>query len=140
MKLIFCIDKKNGMMFFGKRQSQDSVLREKLLEMVGEAKLWMSEYSAKQFEVSDKIVLDNDYVNKAGAGDYCFVENLGYSVENADEIVLCHWNRQYQANVYFDIDLKANGFQKVSTENIVGSSHDKITIETYKRGENYEKA
>ena len=28
MKLIFCIDDKSGMMFFGKRQSQDQNLRE----------------------------------------------------------------------------------------------------------------
>ncbi len=134
MKLIFCVDKKNGMMFFGKRQSQDSVLREKILEMVGEANLWMSEYSAKQFETQGKFIVDNDYIDKAEENDYCFIENLGYSLEKANEIVLCHWNRQYQANVFFDVDLKASGFRKTATENIVGSSHDKITIETYTRG------
>ena len=37
-------------------------------------------------------------------------------------------------DLFFNIDLKANGFNKVNSEDIVGSSHDKITIEIYKRG------
>lgn len=49
MKLIFCIDDKSGMMFFGKRQSQDQNLREWILNYAQGSKLWMSPYSAKQF-------------------------------------------------------------------------------------------
>ena len=67
-------------------------------------------------------------------GDFCFIEDKGYSLDNVSEIILCKWNRKYQADKFFDIDLKANGFKKVSSEDIKGSSHDKITIETYKKG------
>ena len=49
MKLIVCVDKKNGVMFFGKRQSQDSVLREWIITHTADSKLWMSNYSAEQF-------------------------------------------------------------------------------------------
>ena len=108
MKLIFCIDDKKGMMFFGKRQSQDSVLREWIISHTTGSNLWMSNYSAKQFK--------------------------GYALEGVSEIILCHWNRKYQADRVFDIDLKANGFKKVGSEDIKGSSHDKITIETYRKG------
>lgn len=134
MKLIFCIDDKNGMMFFGKRQSQDSVLRRWIIEHTADSKLWMSSYSAKQFRDQTGYVVDDNYVMNASIGDYCFIEDKGYNLETVSEIILCKWNRKYQADIAFSIDLRANGFRKVSSEDICGSSHDKITIETYKKG------
>ena len=134
MKLIFCIDDKKGMMFFGKRQSQDSVLREWIINHTSGDKLWMSTYSAKQFSDQTNYVVDDNYITNAMVGDFCFIEDKGYSLDNVSEIILCKWNRKYQADKVFDIDLKANGFKKVSSEDIKGSSHDKITIETYKKG------
>ena len=53
--------------------------------------------------------------------------------KSANEIVLCKWNRHYPADKFFDTDLKALGFKKVKTEDIAGTSHGKITIETYRR-------
>lgn len=133
MKLIFCIDEKKGMMFFGKRQSQDSVLREWIISHAAGSKLWMSSYSAKQFKELEGYIVDDDYVSKATVGDYCFIEDKGYTLENVSEIILCHWNRRYQADKVFDVDLKANSFKKVDSLDIKGSSHEKITIETYKK-------
>lgn len=134
MKLIFCIDDKKGMMFFGKRQSQDSVLREWIISHTNGGRLWMSNYSAKQFKDLSGYIADDDYQVKAAVGDYCFIEDKGYSLDNVSEVILCHWNRRYQADKVFDLDLKANGFKKVDSEDIKGSSHDKITIETYRKG------
>lgn len=133
MKLIFCIDDKNGMMFFGKRQSQDSALRQWIIEHTADSNLWMSLYSAKQFNDQTGYVVDDDYMTNASTGDYCFVEDKGYSLDRVSEIILCKWNRKYQADVALNIDLKANGFKKVGSEDIKGSSHDKITIETYRK-------
>lgn len=133
MKLIFCIDDKKGMMFFGKRQSQDSVLRGWIVNHTAESKLWMSNYSAKQFEDLTGYIADDEYASKAAVGDYCFVEDKGYSLENVSEIILCHWNRKYQADKFLDIDMKAEGFKKIESVDIKGSSHDKITIETYRK-------
>lgn len=133
MKLIFCLEKDKGMMFFGKRQSQDAKLREWIIAHVSEAKLWMSEYSAKQFIERNKIIVDNDYDNKAGENDYCFVEDMPYTVAKANEIIICNWNRRYPGDVYFETDLKAEGFKKVESVDIVGKSHEKITIDTYRR-------
>ena len=134
MKLIFCLEKNKGTMFLGKRQSKDRVLNERLLQIVGNSKLWVSEYSSELFEPSGSLVIDNDYKNKAEHNDYCFIEDKGYDLRYVDEIILCFWNRKYPSDQFFDIDLKGNSFKKVSTENIMGSSHDKITIETYKKG------
>ena len=120
-------------MFFGKRHSQDKNLRAKLIEMVGDNKLWMSNYSAKQFTDYKNIIIDDDYMSKAGTEDYCFVEDRDYIVIGVSEIILCHWNRKYPSDKFFGVDLKGNNFKKVSSEDIVGSSHKKITIETWRR-------
>ena len=56
------------------------------------------------------------------------------NLPNVTEIILCKWNRKYQADKFFDVDMKSNGFKKICSEDIKGSSHDKITIEIYKRG------
>lgn len=133
MKTIICVDKGMGMMFFGKRQSQDSVLREWIIKHTEGSKLWMSQYSANQFGDHSGFTCDDDYSIKASDDDYCFVEDKGFDLESVNEIILCHWNRKYQSDKSFDVDLKATGFKKVSVENIKGSSHDKITIETYRR-------
>ena len=133
MKLIFCIDDICGMMFFGRRQSQDRILRDYLVERVGAGRLWMSAYSGRQFLPNDVVVIDDAYLSKAGAEDYVFVEDGEYDLSLADEVILCHWNRRYQADRFFAEDLRAQGFKKTDTTQIKGSSHDKITIETYRR-------
>lgn len=133
MKIILCVDKSMGMMFFGRRQSQDRILREWIHNHTAGYNLWMSQYSARQFQDQPDFLCDDDYSQKAGADDYCFVEDKGFDLWNVSEIILCHWNRKYQSDLKFTVDLKANGFRKVNSENIQGSSHDKITIETYRR-------
>lgn len=133
MRLIFCIDDKCGMMFFGKRQSQDKSLRDWIINYAHGAKLWMSPYSAKQFDGNPDISVDDGYMSKAEENDVCFIEDGDYSADKANEIVLCKWNRHYPSDKGFDIDLKSLGFKKIGSEDIKGSSHDKITIERYRR-------
>lgn len=133
MRLIFCIDDKRGMMFFGKRQSSDKNLREWIINYAQGSRLWMSRYTARQFENSAYVSADDDYMGKAGENDVCFIEDGSYSTDNANEIVLCKWNRHYPADKFFNTDLKAAGFKRVKSEDIAGTSHEKITIETYRR-------
>ena len=114
MKLIFCIDDKSGMMFFGKRQSQDQNLREWILNYAQGSKLWMSPYSAKQFGNNASVLADDDYMGKAEENDVCFIEDGSFSTDNANEIVLCKWNRHYPADKFFDTDLKASGLDRKS--------------------------
>lgn len=140
MKLIFCLDEKKGMMFGGKRQSQDSVLRQWIMNKTKGSKLWMSSYSAKQFKDQTGFVVDDNYDSKAALKDYCFVEDKEFSIEKADEVILCHWNRKYQADKAFDIDLKACGFRKTESEDIKGSSHEKISIEIFRRDQDEKKS
>ena len=133
MNIIVCIDKNGGMSFCGKRLSQDRVLREKILEISSGSRLLMSSYSAKQFESIDGIVIDDNFLNNAGQEDYCFVEDKEIIAENVESFYVFNWNRKYPADLFFDVDLKAEGFKKIKKEDFQGNSHDKITLEIYSR-------
>lgn len=132
MKLIVCIDKSGGMMFFGKRQSQDSVLRDRIVKMTEGEELWMSPYSAKQFENYGGIITD-DLPHESSGDAWYFVEDKPYDVSKCTAITLYKWNRKYQADKFFDVDLKKCGFKLISKEDFKGSSHDRITEEKYVR-------
>lgn len=133
MNVIVCVDKNNGMMFMGKRQSQDKVLRDKIFEISNGAKLLMNAYSAKQFDNNEKIIVDEDFLNSAGQGDFCFVENKNIICENVESFYIFKWNRKYPGDLFFSVDLKAEGFKKIKKEEFQGNSHDKITLEIYSR-------
>ena len=76
MTLIICADDRGGMAFNRRRQSQDRIVREHILADAAGGQLWMSPYSARQFgpEQAEHISADEDFFDKAGAADACFVE------------------------------------------------------------------
>lgn len=133
MNVIVCIDKNGGMAFMGKRQSMDCVLREKVLEISNGARLLMNSYSAKQFENPESIVVDEDFLSNTNQGDFCFVEDKEISAENVESFYIFNWNRKYPGDLFFTVDLKAEGFKKIKKEEFQGNSHDKITLEIYSR-------
>lgn len=134
MNLIVCVDKQNGMMFNGRRQSQDSVLRERVLQLCSGARLLMNEYSKLQFSEYSDIIVSDDFLQQAEPGDYCFVEDGTLPpLETIESIFIFNWNRQYPADVTFDFDLKANGFKCQAKEDFAGSSHKKITLTKHER-------
>ena len=135
MKVIVAIDERNGMMFNKRRQSQDVKLREYLLQLTQGSNLFLNEYSFKQFknENVSTLIVDNDFLEKAN-GEFCFVENqalLPY-LNKISTVYLCKWNRDYPSDMKFDIDL-TTGFKLKSAVDIVGKSHEKITIEEWQK-------
>ena len=44
MILVICIDENGGMLFNNRRQSQDKILRERLLSLVKDSKLMMNSF------------------------------------------------------------------------------------------------
>ena len=131
MKLIFCIDNKNGMTFNGRRQSQDRELRKRILELTEGSRLLMSPYSAKQFEDSNAIISDAEFLGLAEKDDYCFIEDADFTLDGIDEVVLYNWNRDYPADRYFSFDLHSFGFRLASSAEFKGYSHEKITERIY---------
>ena len=112
MKIIVCVDNQNGMMFNHRRQSQDRVLRKRILELTGGKKLWMNAYSQKQFlqvngnmpkeqeqsgqlGQSGQIQADEAFLEKAGPGEPCFVEDRSVApfAGRVERVVLYRWDR-----------------------------------------------
>ena len=136
MKAIITLDDKNGMMFNKRRQSRDSVLNQKIYELTKGKKLFMNSYSEKLFEGLDiqKTVAD-DFLELANRDDFCFIENEEVPVQRCEEIFVFRWNRVYPADRFFNHDIANNGFVLKSSEEFAGSSHEKITLEIFTKGE-----
>lgn len=134
MTVIVCLDNKNGMMFGARRQSKDSVLRDRILNNTMSKRLYMNEYSYKMFSenTENHAICDEDFLSVAGEGDFCFVENtdiLPYA-DKIERIVVYRWNRVYPATMYFSFP--AGEWHLERKSEIGGSSHD-ITEEIYHR-------
>lgn len=131
MILLACVDDNFGMLFNHRRQSQDRALREYMASRTAGHKLWMNSYSRKQFDDTAQILVDDDFLDKAGPGDYCFVENTPIlpHASRIERIILYRWNRVYPSDVSFDLPL--TGWTLTETNEFPGSSHKKITEEIY---------
>lgn len=140
MNIVVCVDDAMGMSFNNRRQSQDRILREKILNITKGTTLWMSSYSAKQFtqEQQQFLMVSDDYLKKAEEGDYCYVEreNLMPFLNKIEKVLLCKWNRRYPADVYFPEFLQEESWKGIILEEFTGSSHEKITIEEWDRMNN----
>mgnify|MGYP000596233867 CR=1 FL=1 len=101
MKLVVCLDENNGIKFFGKRQSQDELQRKNLFELIGNLKLFLTEYSYnlyKDVEFNFEIIDENTEIIKNSVflyeGD--FLEKFLPSV---DEIIVYFWNSDANSEV-----------------------------------------
>lgn len=128
MILIVCVDDNMGMAFNHRRQSQDRLLRRRLLERVGASKLRMSPYTARQFDaLPENVQVSELFLSEAEAGEYCFAELS--CPDDAEGVVLYRWNRSYPADVRFTLALSA--FRLTERTDFAGFSHPKITEEIY---------
>lgn len=132
LRLIVCLDDKNGMAFNHRRQSRDRVVIAKIEELVKGSTLYSSPYSAKLFPPGD-FEPSEDYLSRAGADDFCFVEleDVTPYEQQIKEITVFRWNRVYPADLYFPTDLTQWSLER--TVEFPGHSHEKITLEAYRR-------
>lgn len=137
MIIVAAVDDRNGMMFNRRRQSQDRTLRDRLLRLTAGGRLWMNHASVRQFRDCEapQINVDDSFLSKAADGDFCFVEDAAVApyARRIEEIILFKWNRKYPGDRYLDIDLRPPEWRLVSTEDFPGASHEKITMEVYRR-------
>lgn len=138
MNIVVCVDDKLGLSFNNRRQSMDTSLRQKLLHYCGNRKLWMRSYTAKQFvpkPVGCNIVVDDNFLEKAGSDDYCFVEidDISPYSDKIHEIILFRWNRTYPADRHLKIPGSASDWKISVIDEFPGKSHKKITMESWRR-------
>ncbi len=136
MIVIAAVDDRGGMMFGKRRQSQDRVLRQRVLSLAEGRTVWMNAYTVKQFgdQMDTGLIrVDDRFMEKAGPGEFCFVENMALVSYEAqiEKVILFKWNRTYPGDVTFDLDIST--WRRVSAEDFAGSSHGKITQEIYLR-------
>lgn len=133
--LAVCVDDNMGVLFNGRRQSQDRAVRHQILEELGSHTLWMNAYSAKQFVgVQGNIQSHESFLEKAEPGDWCFAETdltafRDEFLNRIEKIILFKWNRVYPADAYFAISLKDWTLEERT--DFKGHSHDTITKEVY---------
>jgi hypothetical protein len=134
MYIVVCLDTMGGILFNNRRQSRDSVIVNDVVNMAGE-KLYMSAYSKKLFKDVDGITVGEEFPFTYDEGAYCFAECEipEDAVDKAEGFVIYHWNKLYPQDVSFDISLVKNNFKLESSEDLVGTSHDKITKEIWKK-------
>lgn len=132
MILIACVDDRGGVQFNGRRQSRDRLLLEDLIREAQGGVLWMAPYSALQFpEVCPRYQADPDFLDKAGPGEFCFVEGQPVRAygESVESVILYRWNRVYPADRFWDLPL--DGWKLIRRAEFPGSSHKLITKEVY---------
>ena len=131
MHLIVCIEENDGMSFCGRRLSFDREVTAHILQMTSGSKLWMNGYSSGLF-ADQNIHVDEEFLAKAGQGEYCFLENMPApgNTENIESVLIYHWNRGYPSTAKFSRKALA-GKELVETVEFPGYSHEKITMERY---------
>ena len=128
MKLVVCLDEKNGIRFFGKRQSQDELQRKNLFELIENSKLFLTEYSYnlyKDFEFNFEIIDENTEIVE----DSVFLyegEFLERFLPYVDEIIVYFWNRDYPFDETFD-EVEQDCWKEKEVLEFKGKSHEKIT-------------
>ncbi len=135
MNIIVCIDDEGGMLFNGRRQSKDRLLRQQARLLANGQPLWMNAYTARQFaEDGEPVIIDEAFSAKAPQDAWCFVEDpdLIPSTDKIQQVALYRWNRLYPSDVKFPMALFEGRWEQISTREFAGNSHEKITQEVYR--------
>ena len=125
------VDERMGIAFNKRRQSRDRILINDLADTIV-GKIYVSEYTLPLFEeYKDRIVVADDPLRECPDGGCCFVEKtkIGEHLDDVETFIVYRWNRHYPSDVKLDVDF--SGYKMVDCTEFVGSSHEKITKETY---------
>ena len=137
MKVIVCVDDNNGMMFNNRRQSRDRAVLYDIYNILGGKKLFITKYSEKPFAELGMwfLYISDDILEKATSEDYCFIEDkaLAPYANKINELIIYRWNRNYPADTYLDIDPTTLSLKLISSDDIGGFSHERITKDVYRK-------
>ena len=110
MIVIVCTEDRGGMLFNNRRVSKDRTVIQKILELSEGKKLSIHPFSEKLFEQEhpENCCVDENFLEKAGEGDICFVENqsLKGTEGRIEKLIVFGWNRAYPFDLKLDLDLE----------------------------------
>ncbi len=130
MKIIVCLDNKDGMMFNNRRQSRDSSVYDDIIRYIGDSKLYVNKYSSELFEkYKDKLIVCDELLINTTESNYCFVENVDDFPNNIDELIIYRWDKIYPGDKKLNIEYTSMKLK--NTLEFRGSSHDKVIREVY---------
>ena len=131
MKLIVCLDDRDGMSFGGRRQSSDREVCKHILQLTDGSTLYMQAYSAKLFP-EGSVCVCADVFAEAEENAWVFWETgeLPAKILPVERVVIYRWNRRYPATQTFPKEL-LNGLHLTETIEFSGNSHEKITMQRY---------
>ena len=130
--LYICLDDRKGLLFNKRRQSRDiRILEDMAASVSGELLLGAcSEKLVRDANIPCRVVTEEEVSD----GHY-FAEAVPSDalLEQTSNLVIYRWNRQYPADVRWDVSPEALGFERKETTEFPGKSHEKITKEVYTR-------
>ena len=134
MKLVVCVDARGGMAFYGRRVSSDRIVCDRILDYC-KTNLWIEPYSRTLFSAEHELRIADDFLEQADQSEWCFLEIKDPEpwICHADEIVLFCWNRIYPSDLKFPLLKLQTDWVKSYTEDFAGNSHERVTMEVYKR-------
>lgn len=135
MKAFVCVDDGFGMAFLGKRLSRDSRVCEDIVLTAAEDTVYMSPQTKKLFPDFEGAKISDLTDEILSSSDYYFFETVSPSpyLDYIEEIVLYRWNRRYPSDLKLGFLPTDSGYARVSVTEFVGTSHDCITKEVYKK-------
>ena len=134
MLVALCIDNRGGMLFNHRRLSRDRAQLEDLRQRCGGKPLFIAPFSEKLFsQWGGEVTVSEHFLEEAGGGELCFVEDRSLRAveESIEGLLLYRWNRDYPADLFFDLNLAP--FTLRERREFPGSSHETITLEIYER-------
>ena len=134
MTAIVCVEDRGGILFLKRRVSRD---REVYRDIAGDyKKVYMTSYSLPLF---DGVKINTGVrllpISEGERGEVCFVESgeIADNIHKISRLVIYRWNRTYPSDVKLGFEPEEMGFKRVSTTELVGYSHEKITKDIYEK-------
>ena len=128
MTIILCLDNKNGISFNNRRHSKDKILIE---DVIKHDNICIRENSKILFSNHQVRIINNISDLPADAVYFHEITNPENIIDLFDTIIIYRWNRHYPSDIQFNF--KTDLYKKILEEDFIGSSHDKITKEIWRR-------
>ena len=134
MTAIVCVEDRGGILFLKRRVSRDREVYRDIAENYD--KVYMTSYSLPLF---DGVKINTGVrllpISEGERGEVCFVESgeIADNIYKISRLVIYRWNRTYPSDVKLEFDPEEMGFKLVSTNELVGYSHEKITKDIYEK-------